>query len=265
MLTIAPQPYLVNDPCQHEAMSLCEFHYFSDVLGMNRTANVILPNRGVAGSYRVMFLLHGLSDDHTIWLRRTSVERYVDGLPLIVVMPDGGRGFYTNAVEGPEWAIAMGEELPEIISHAFPTGEDWCITGLSMGGYGALRLAFGYPDRFKSANSHSGALLFGHNEEAYKNQTIPPEFRRILGDHPKGGPSDLVHLATTCHKEKLPKLRIDCGSADFLIEDNRSYIAKLTELGIPHLYEEFAGEHNWAYWDVHVQEAIAFHRTNLGF
>ncbi len=246
-------------------MSLCEFHYFSNILGMQRTANVIVPDQSVPGPYHVMLLLHGLSDDHSIWLRRTSVERYVDGLPLIVVMPDGGRGFYTDAIDGPAWGKAIGEELPKIISHTFPAGKHWCVTGLSMGGYGALRLALGYPDQFKSAVSHSGALMFGHKQDEYKDQPLSSEFRRILGTKPQGGPSDLVHLAKTCPPEKLPKIRMDCGTEDFLYEDNKAFHALLAGLEVPHEQAEYPGAHNWEYWDVHVQDAIKFHRKNLKF
>src|SRR5438046_759544 len=78
-----------------------ELHYWSGSIAKQMAANVILPQaENPRGPYPVYYLLHGLSDDHTIWERRTSVERYVEGLPLIVVMPDGGRGFYTDALEG---------------------------------------------------------------------------------------------------------------------------------------------------------------------
>jgi putative tributyrin esterase len=81
-------------------MAYCELHYFSKSLGMQTAANVILPEGEHEGPFAVFYLLHGLSDDHTIWMRRTSIERYVQNLPLIVVMPNGGRGFYTDAVQG---------------------------------------------------------------------------------------------------------------------------------------------------------------------
>lgn len=72
-------------------MALLQMNYDSHALGKMATANLIVP-QGVPGPYAVMFLLHGLSDDHSAWCRRTSIERYVEGLPLIVVMPDGGEG-----------------------------------------------------------------------------------------------------------------------------------------------------------------------------
>lgn len=244
-------------------MAFCEFRYFSSAVGIQTAANVILPNPDIPGPYEVMFLLHGLSDDHTIWSRRTSIERYVEGMPLVVVMPDTHRGFYIDAAQGFAYGKAMGEELPNVIRHYFPVKENgWSVTGLSMGGYGAFRLALGHPELFRSAVSHSGAVAFGHRE-IVPNDDWSREFHRILGDNPVGGPNDLFNLAESC--PDLPSLRFDCGVDDFLIEDNREFHRFLAKKGIPHEYEEFPGAHTWDYWDVHVQEALAFHRRNLGF
>lgn len=245
-------------------MPLLELRYYSQSLRKQTAANVILPDPDVPGPWPVMFLLHGLSDDHTIWLRRTSIERYVQGMPLIVVMPDGGRGFYADAEEGFAYGTAIGQELVEMIQAYFPTGPEWCVTGLSMGGYGAIRTALEHPTLFRSAVSHSGALHFGNVDLEEENE-FNMEFRRVVGRKPKGGPHDLHSLVASLSPEALPALRIDCGTEDFLLDANRSFHGHLTQLGIDHEYEEFPGEHNWAYWDEHVQRALAFHRRNLGF
>ena len=243
-------------------MALLDLCYYSHALGMQTAATVILPQDS-PGPYQVMFLLHGRSDDHTIWTRRTSIERYVEGLPLIVVMPNGHRGFYVDMDNGYPYGKAVGEELPALIRNWFSTVDVWSITGLSMGGYGALRTAFNYPDLFKSAVSHSGALIkFGEGIALDRSQE-DLEWYRTFGTAPHGGPNDLFQLAET-HKDQI-KIRIDCGTEDFLLEENRRYTAHLNEIGYQHEYEEFAGTHEWGYWDTHVQEAIAFHRKNLNF
>jgi len=252
-------------------MPFLELRYFSNALQKQTAANIVLPSPDVKGPYHVMFLLHGLSDDHTIWCRRTSIERYVDGLPLIVVMPDGGRGFYSDAVQGFAYETAVAVELPTIIETYFLTTLPWCATGLSMGGYGAAKLALKYPNRFKSGHSHSGAVLFGHlsfDEGALRRELsseIDVEFRRILGDHPTGGPNDLCFAADSLPVAERPFLRIDCGVDDFLLADNRDFHRHLSSIGFEHEYEEFPGSHEWSYWDQHVQEAIAFHRKGLKF
>src|SRR5271168_610877 len=141
-------------------MPLCELHFFSAALQKQTAANIVLPSPDIPAPYHVMFLLHGLSDDPAAWQRWTSIERYVSGLPLIVVMPDGGRGFYCDAVEGFAHETAIVRDLINYIDAVFQTKAERkgrCIGGLSMGGYGAIKLALQYPNLFVSANSHSGA------------------------------------------------------------------------------------------------------------
>ena len=247
-------------------MAFCQVQWHSEVLGKALGLNVILPDCG-EGPFPVFYLLHGLSDDHTIWHRRTRIERYVSELPMIVVMPDGFRGFYTNHENGPAYATYMAEELPAFVERNFPAKADRasrCIGGLSMGGYGAMRLALGYPDVYCSANSHSGAPTFGHEVADFAGDRAA-EWELITGTDPTGSEHDLFALADRCAKQgNTPALRIDCGTEDFLIEQNRRFTAHLKQLGTAHEYQEFPGDHNWDYWDVHVQEALAFHARNLG-
>lgn len=248
-------------------MPFCELRYFSRTLLKQTAANVILPDMEErTGPFPVLYLLHGLSDDYTIWHRRTGIERYAQSLPLLIVMPDGGRGFYCDAEQGFAYETALVHELVDFIDRLFPTrGERGgrCVGGLSMGGYGAVKLALKFPDRFGSAVSHSGALGFGHRPLT-GSEPFEVEFRRIVGANPVGGPNDLYALAERIDRAQLPALRIDCGTEDFLIEDNRQFHAHLERLGIPHEYEEFPGAHDWDYWDRHVQEALAFHARHLG-
>jgi putative tributyrin esterase len=242
-------------------MAICEFHWGSGVLGKQVTTRLILPERGKP-PFAVFYLLHGLSDDYTIWSRRTRIETYAASLPLIVVMPDGGRGYFTDNERGPAYARHLAEELPAVIERNFPakpSRSSRCVGGLSMGGYGALRLALGYPDRFCSATSHSGALLAG-SRPPRKGDLFTDEFKLVFGARPVGSSHDLVHLAGQCKSAgALPRLRIDCGTEDFLLDQNRGFHDRLVEMEIPHDYEEFPGSHSWDYWDIHVREAIAFH------
>lgn len=248
-------------------MALCQLHYFSQALQKQTAAMVVLPeDPAIQPPYSVFYLLHGLSDDHTIWSRRTSIERYVEGLPLMVVMPDGGRGFYCDAVEGFAYDTAIARDLVGLIDRTFPTRAERagrCVGGLSMGGYGAVRMALAHPETFCSANSHSGALCFGHGD-AVQDHPFAAEFARILGPSPEGGPNDLFALAAALPQADLPALRIDCGVDDFLIECNRAFHAHLEQIGVAHEYAEYPGEHTWAYWDQHIQEALAFHLRALG-
>lgn len=249
-------------------MALSELHYFSMALGKMTAATVILPEgEGVPpGPYPVFYLLHGLSDDYTVWQRRTSIERYVEGMPLIVVMADGGRGWYTDAREGYAYETAIVRDLVGLVDrvyHTDPRREARVIGGLSMGGYGAAKLALKHPDVFCSTVSHSGALAIAHRSFD-QDDDRDRELTRIFGRHPRGGPDDLFALVEGIEQRSRPALRIDCGVDDFLIDQNRAFHGRLEELDIPHEYEEFPGAHTWDYWDRHIQEALVFHARVLG-
>jgi S-formylglutathione hydrolase FrmB len=241
-------------------MAFVHISWSSQVLGKAVGTNLILPDVGKP-PFPVFYLLHGLSDDYTMWQRRTRIEWYVRQLPLIVAMPDGFRGFYTNHHDGPAYATYMAEELPTFVERHFRAKAQRaarCVGGLSMGGYGALRLALGYPDRYVSANSHSGAVLAHELIDRF------PEGPHMWGPQPVGTDHDLLHLARRAQAAgEVPALRLDCGTEDYLLDQNRRFHAALDELGLAHEYAEAPGAHTWDYWDTHVLDALAFHCRHL--
>lgn len=249
-------------------MALHHVNYFSQALNRAMGAFVIHPDAHVPRPYHCMLLLHGYSDDYTIWQRRTSIERYVDGKPLIVVMPDGGHSFYVNAVNGYQYLTAIADELPDHLRHWYNIDGGWCTAGLSMGGYGALRVALEHPGLFRSAVSHSGSLMIGHNypakgegHRADDDGFLAQQLLNFGEVKQPGGPNDLLALLKSA--DPKPAIRIDVGTEDFLLEQNRGMHKLFTEAGIEHEYQEFPGAHTWEYWDKHVQEAIAFNLRNL--
>ena len=239
-------------------MPLARLQYFSNALQKQTAVNLILPESASA-PFVPWLLLHGLSDDETMWARRTSLERYVEGLPVMVAMPDGGRGFYVDAPEGYAYYRALADELTVMLAKYFNLRPEWAVGGLSMGGYGAVRFGLGRPGTFRSVHAHSAALGFGHLAR-YADR---PDLARLL-DADGLSPENDLHLLATSVADR-PALRIDCGTEDFLLDDNRAFHAHLDSLGFAHEYEEFPGAHDWAYWDRHVQDQLAFHRKNLGF
>lgn len=245
-------------------MALCDVRFRAEAIDKHTAMNVILPDGD--GPFPVLYLLHGLSDDYTIWLRRTSIERHVKDMPLIVVMPDGHRNWYCNdpRPEGLAYEDHIVRDVVGFVERTFPaaTGRRArAIAGLSMGGYGALMLAMRHPDKFSVACSHSGAVGF------LSSAVEPPKARPdkialaevlprdkydcfLLAERLAGGP------------EKL-SLRLDCGTDDFLIEHNRLFHAHLERLGVEHVYREYPGAHEWSYWDEHVVETLQFAADRL--
>jgi putative tributyrin esterase len=249
-------------------MALAHLHVFAKTLQKQVAMSVLLPEGQGPGPFPTFYLLHGLSDDYTQWVRRTRIEMYVAGHPLIVVMPDGFRGFYTDHEQGPKYGTYLAEDVVEIVETYFPAIPDRsarAIGGLSMGGYGALRTALAYPEKFISANSHSGAVLAGTQRwDKPHDRLDSKELQAIFGKRPAGSQHDLLTLVTQTPKKKLPALRLDCGREDFLLNDNRAFAAELAKLRIPHTYEEHPGAHTWDYWDEHIRSALAFHAGHLG-
>jgi len=186
-------------------MALLTCHFFSEALGVSTAATVLLPEsaRGqigmggadVEGPPPVLYLLHGLSDDETIWTRRTSIERYVAERGLAVVMPRGGRSMYADEVHGGGYWTFLTQELPRAVQQFFRVSdrrEDTFVAGLSMGGYGAFKWALREPWRFAAAASLSGALVVGGERARFvrkqatqlasKMRFIGAQFEALLTD-----------------------------------------------------------------------------------
>ena len=255
-------------------MALIECHFFAETLGLCMTMNVILPQRakgqiGMAGTARngkhpALYLLHGMSDDHSIWLRRTSIERYVAPLGLAVVMPAVHRSFYSDLEHGGAYWKFISEEVPRLAREFFPLSdrrEDNFVAGLSMGGFGAFKLGLNCPESFCAAASLSGALWVdfpGH----YNSQ--PPERRMILreayGDPAQfeGSINDLAGAARRIVASGSPKPRLYqcCGTEDFLYQANQQFRQFIEPLGFDYTYEEEPGAHEWGYWDMKIQRVL---------
>ncbi|HHY81367.1 MAG TPA: esterase family protein [Clostridiales bacterium] len=252
-------------------MAFIQCDFFSEVLGLCCSMNVILPQQttgqiGMKGhafdrKHPTLYLLHGLSDDHTIWMRRTSIERYAAPLGLAVVMPAVHRSFYTDMDRGYRYWTFISEELPAIARSFFPLSdrrEDNFAAGLSMGGYGAFKLVLSCPDKFAAGASLSGALDMASLEERHTT----PEFVNIFGDLSKirGSRNDLFHLAEEVAKSDGPKPKLyQCvGTEDFLYEDNIRFRDFVRGLDLDHTYEEGPGTHEWGYWDMMIQKVLAW-------
>jgi S-formylglutathione hydrolase FrmB len=254
-------------------MAFLECNFFSDTLGLSTSMSVILPqeacrqigqkNRTRAGRPPVLYLLHGLSDDHTIWMRRTSVERYAAPLGLAVVMPAVHRSFYADTRYGHRYWTFVSEELPGICGAFFNISnnrEDTFVAGLSMGGYGAFKLALQRPDTFAAAASLSGVMDVRRFAKTGADDNLRRELTAIFGsvNGLSGGGNDLFMLAQQRAKKKarLPRLYMHCGTEDVLHQDNVRFHKHLDKLGVNHCYEEGRGDHEWGLWDRQIRRVL---------
>jgi putative tributyrin esterase len=255
-------------------MILTQVNFYSETLGFLCEMTILLPQRPLAEAQnkprkklRTLYLLHGRSDDHTSWQRYTSIERYAEGLNIAVVMPAVHRSFYTDMVQGGKYGQFISEEVPAVARDLFPLSaerKDNFVAGLSMGGYGAFKLAFMYPERYAAAASLSGGLDLSDTVRADnpRNDTERlAEFQTIFGDLDKvpGSKHDLLALAKKVARAPVkPRLYQCCGTEDFLYEQNTHFRDVVRKLPLDLTYEEGPGEHNWAYWDKMIQNVLAW-------
>ncbi|NLB68807.1 MAG: esterase family protein [Lentisphaerae bacterium] len=238
-------------------MALFHSNFYSDVLGMQSSADVILPDRpDPARKMPTLYLLHGLSDDHTIWQRRTSIERYASKYYLAIVMPNGHRSFYTDMKSGRAYFTYISEELPNLMETFFPlSGErsERFIAGLSMGGYGAFKIAINLPGRYAAGAALSAVFNVNRREQS-------PEFKAIFGDGVSGTPDDMYasvdKLIAETPEEKLPKLYQFCGTEDHLYGDNQEFREYSAKAGLPIEYSEGSGGHSWDVWDEQIKHVL---------
>lgn len=256
-------------------MAFLECKLFAESLGMCTTVSVILPQRttrqiglqnqaanaraGDFAGHPVLYLLHGLSDDHSIWMRRTAIERYVAPLGLAVVMPEVHRSFYTDMKYGQRYFMYISEELPRLMQSFFRINserENTYVAGLSMGGYGAMKLALTNPENYAAAASLSGVTDICW--AARERLNILPDYELIFGDPQQlpGTKNDLMHVANSlaqrCEQQNIepPRLYMCCGDQDHLLEGNHRFREHLQSIDVDHTYEEHPGEtHEWSYWD----------------
>lgn len=252
------------------SVAAIQFNFFSETLQLASSMNVLLPRltasqRAALGAdhrFPVLFLLHGMSDDHTGWTRYTAIERYTRYLNLAVVMPAVDRSYYTDMKQGLRYWRYISEEVPEVARFYFPLASQRAasfVAGLSMGGYGAFKLAFRHPERYAYAASFSGALdmVARFAEMPQERQT---EYRWIFGspEELRHSEDDLVYLAEQLARSRrsTPQFYLSCGTEDFLYENNLNFRNHMQALGLDLVYDERPGEHEWDYWDMQIEEIL---------
>lgn len=250
-------------------MALLTCDFFSEALEVGTSMTVVLPQAtseqiGVESvalpehGFPLLYLLHGLSDDHTAWLRYTSIERYATARGLAVVMPAVHRSFYADEVHGhPYWRF-LSQELPEIVGSFFQVSrrrEDTFVAGLSMGGYGALKLGLTHPERFAAVASLSGAVDVRSLGDRLERAEI---VTRVFGGE-FASSDDLYELLAAAEPATVPPIYISCGTEeDRLMDANTRLVRQAQDLGLDVTADFRPGTHEWGLWDDVIQDVIAW-------
>ncbi|MEO8765362.1 MAG: alpha/beta hydrolase-fold protein [Ginsengibacter sp.] len=218
----------------------------------------------------IVILLHGVYGSAWCWPLKSGVHLIADNLvkekrinPMILVMPsDGlyrdGSGYlhHTNGCDYEKWIV---EDVLDVIRQEIIVASDQSplfITGLSMGGYGALRMGAKYAHLFKAFSGLSSITEFRHLAYWYEYGNIE-EISASVPEHP--GVLETILL----NKKNLPPFMFDCGDNDILIDANRTLHTELLKKNIAHAYHEYPGEHNWNYWSDHIKEHLLFFNKQL--
>ncbi len=252
----------ISDPA-FETEGLRHVTVSSAALGRRGDVTLFVPMQAEGmNDVPVHILLHGVYGSHWAWAMKAGAHRIATAMiaageipPCVLAMPsDGlwgqGSGYVPHADHNPErWIV---DEVPAIAALACPSvtaQSPLCISGLSMGGFGAMRLAGKYPARFKAVAAHSSIT---HVDQV-------AEF--TSDDHSGWSKADIdvdAFKALQSAGAALPPLRIDCGTEDPLLDYNRILTKALTAAGIKHQYAEHSGGHEWPYWAARLPETLRF-------
>ncbi|MEO6849349.1 MAG: alpha/beta hydrolase family protein [Mucilaginibacter sp.] len=215
-------------------------------------AVVIIPDRyDTKVTYPVLYLLHGYSGNYADWITKApEVKSLADTYDMIIVCPDGGPdSWYVDSPvkAGSMYETYVGTELPAWIDEHYSTIKNRAgraITGLSMGGHGALFIAFRHQDIFGAAGSMSGGVDLRPFPTQWNLDHVLGSYSQNPDRWDKYSVINLTYLLTPGSLA----LTFDCGSQDFFYQVNKNLHDKLLERNIPHDFTVRPGGHTWDYW-----------------
>ncbi len=247
-------------------MGVIRYTFFSNALREQTNIMAILPTwepwkhkDGATPLYnnypkaKTLYILHGGSDDCSLYLRRTRIEEYASNHNIAVIFPEVRNSFYCNMLHGKNYFTYLTEELPTVVQNIFPLSdksEDRYVLGNSMGSHGAFKWALNRPDFFAAATGMSGA---GDLVELGFYDRMPDRVINAFGtvNDYRGSYNDFKFLYNKHLKEgtKLPRLYTCCGKQDMFYKGAKKFSMDAKAAGIPIYFEESDGNHDWNYWD----------------
>lgn len=226
--------------------------------------------------FAVLYLLHGLSGRFDNWITHTKLIDYAENFSFIIICPEDGDGWFTDSaeIENHFFESYLTEELIPDVERRFDARAERnsrAIAGLSMGGYGAFKLAFRCPEMFSLAASTSGAFhaaeIFGGQASAdWKD--LEPSILKVFGSNNQKirRENDLFRLADNFSSEqigKLPRFYFDCGTDDPFLTANLRLAEIFRRRKIAHEFRQFPGNHDWKYWNKQIRRILRAAKTNL--
>jgi S-formylglutathione hydrolase FrmB len=226
-------------------------------------------------SFPVLYLLHGLFGSFENWTTLADMAEFAADRQMIVVMPEAGDCWYTDASGGDAYESFLISEFIPYIDENYRTVSERRgrgIAGLSMGGYGALKTAVKYPHLFSFAGSMSGVLDAATNTEQDAGpgwEDVGPSIMRVIGGSASETrkASDLFKIVgdhVRANRVDLPYLYFDCGTEDPYLPANRAFAELLSGTTVDHVYHELPGRHDWEYWNERCRHLLEIAECMLG-
>lgn len=246
----------------------------SKKLGKEVSYSIYLPSdyNTSQRNYPVLYLLHGYTDDETMWIQTGEVKDIADraiadgdATEMIIVMPNAWDTWYINQYDGkvPYEDMFFEELIPYIEKtyRARSRQEFRAIAGLSMGGYGSFLYSLKHPDMFAACSPLSAAIFDDSVMERRQAQSHKDLFGRLFGpglNH--WHQNSVLKMLSELDKDNLPRIRyyIDCGDKDGLLEGNFQAHKIMQQKGMKHEFRVRGGGHTWMYWRTALPEVLHF-------
>jgi S-formylglutathione hydrolase FrmB len=255
-------------------MAFFHMEWDSQELGITTPVNIILPcmkDIKHGEPYQVLWLLHGGGGNYSDWMRHTSIERYVQGRKLAVVMPEGADSSYVNMAVGGKtsrYQTYIARELRYYLTSILPLStrrEDNFVAGASMGGHGAARFALTFPELFgRTGCFSSGNLVDYYGTDGMDTSVRNTRMVKLFGvDKPdllKNTTADFYYLMENIGKTDAPRPQfyLACGTEDKRYPYAVDMRNHLVNYGFSCTFREGPGGHTWEFWDKWVQDFISW-------
>lgn len=255
-------------------MAFLQANIYSNTLGMEVMIDIILPQQtykkfgsnsvGATEDVPVLYLLHGMGGNHSVWHRRTSIERYVKDLEIAVIMPSTDLAWYTDTQYDMKYWTFISEELPQLCHELFPQltikREKTFAAGLSMGGFGALKLGLLCPEKFAGIVAMSGMLTLVEAKEQLFQVRDASYWRGIFGPEEtwRTSENDFTYQITHYQKEQKSKFFICCGTEDELLLSSQIVVDLMQKNDFDVTFKTGPGAHEWQFWDTWIQTVLSW-------
>jgi putative tributyrin esterase len=246
---------VIDHPRLSPGVAMRDVTFYSQALQRDMHYRVLMPGNAADRNLPIVYLLHGGGGTFRDWSNYSDVAQFA-ATGLLLVMPQGDYSYYTNAALRPQdrYEDYLVNDLPADVERRFPARSDRdsrAIAGVSMGGFGAVKLALQHPEKFIFAGALSAAIDVPRRRFTWRRLNQSRSYREMFG--PDGSESrrhnDPFLLAPAAKPKAVPYFYLTCGRQESLLAPNREFAALLERYQIAHEFHDVPGEHDWNQWN----------------